>query len=118
MNATTYCDRHINMLFLSTAGLSMSTKHPALFGLVTVAFLTDQQFLTEGKGQPYQLVVLMDTSTVACSTCTCGDMRVYSEGIVGWVNASLLVVLLAEGECASIHADIVDVCIASHRGLW
>lgn len=97
------------MLFLSTAGPSTN-----------VWYFTDLQFLTEGKKKhPVPaLVVLMKISTVACSTCTCDDVRVYAKGIVGWVDASLLVVLLAEGECASIHANVVDVCIASHCGLW
>lgn len=55
---------------------------------------------------------------VFCSSCTCDDVRVYNEGIVGWVNVSLLVVLLAERERAAVHTDIVNICVASHSGLW
>lgn len=56
--------------------------------------------------------------TALCGSCTCDDVWVYSEGVIGWVDASLLVVLLAEGESTAIHTNTVDVCVASHCGLW
>lgn len=51
-------------------------------------------------------------------TRTSDNVRVYDEGVVGWVDVSLLVVLLAERERASIHTHAVNVRVASHCGLW
>lgn len=48
---------------------------------------------------------------------TCDDLRVDVEGVVGRVDAPFLVVLLAEGEGAAVHAHVVDVRVAAHRGL-
>lgn len=44
-------------------------------------------------------------------------MRVNVEGIIGGIDAALLVVLLAEREGTPVHPDPIDVRIASHRGL-
>lgn len=49
---------------------------------------------------------------------TCDDVRVDAEGVIGRVDAAPLVVLLAEGQRAAVHADAVDVRVAAHCGLW
>ena len=75
--------------------------------------------LAQYGGESRELRTLTNAKhVVQCSSCTCGDVWVYNKGVVGWVDASLLVVLLAEGEGAAIHANIVHVCVASHCGLW
>lgn len=52
-----------------------------------------------------------------CTSRTCDDLWVYVEGVIGWINAPFLVVLLAEGEGAAVHAHVVHVRVAAHRGL-
>lgn len=86
--------------------------HSLALNRVENSFLALLAILMEITGQQCLLQMAQ------CSSCTCDDVRVYIEGIVGWVNTSLLVVLLAEGERAAIHANTIDVCIASHCGLW
>lgn len=48
---------------------------------------------------------------------TFDDKGVNVEGVVGGVDVSLLVVLLAEREGAAVHANVVDISIAPHCGL-
>lgn len=67
---------------------------------------------TEILGRQYFLPLVQN------SWRTCDDAWVYIEGIIGWVNASPLVVVLAEEEGAAIHVGAVDVRIASDCGLW
>lgn len=54
---------------------------------------------------------------VMCTSRTCHDLWVYVEGVIGWINAPFLVILLAEGEGAAVHAHVVHVRVAAHRGL-
>lgn len=51
------------------------------------------------------------------SSRTCDDVRVDVEGVVGRVDPAPLIVLLTQREGATVHAHIVDVSVAAHRGL-
>lgn len=55
------------------------------------------------------------THTLHGAVCvTCDNVRVYVERIIDWIDMPLLVVLLAEGEGAVVHSDVVDVGVVPH----
>lgn len=65
----------------------------------------------------WKININSSVTSLRLTSDTCNNMRVDGEGVIGWVDAALFIILLAERQSAAIKAHSIHVRIASHSGV-